>query len=482
MKKNHVSFISLVSATMAAILLYCASPIFGQTVFNQPEKITSGNEAYQLSRNANGSIAFDASDTLHLTYWSGGFMASPTMPSHIYYQSKTADGDWASPIAIDDSKVQVAGPYQGQHIGGRHPSMAVLPDGTVWIIWQDHRHCNPATPYNSIDNTEVYGDRMLPGGTFTDTDIRLTTSSAEHFGDNAYHPKVASNNAGRIGAAWFDFHFDFDLADIFLKVSADDGAFDPADTMADMRFTSDGSDSGANYNQMPDIAMTDTAAHLVWYKGLAGVGGDLFYAEAPFDGDASGPIMIEADVGNYWYPPHIEVGRDGSVWIAYGAPADSEKITLLRKRPGQSAFDAPVQLTSAPGKQYNADMVVAADGTIHLAWIDTRAEQHIYYGHYDPETGSLLQERRITESASDWTRPAIAVDSLGQPHVVFEERQNYTDGGAIYYCEPMQLDITSQDIVDFLLGRKTFTTEEQNQADVNADGKIDMADVIFMRR
>jgi hypothetical protein len=362
-------------------------------------------------------------------------VTTPDQPSRVHYRDLRPDGQWGPLQSIDNSAVLSSGVHQGKHIGGRHPSLAVGKNGVVWVVWQDHRHCRPESPYNSIDNIEVYADRLTPGLGFTDTDFRLTQSAAAHLGDNGYHPKLASNAAGDVGAVWFDFHFDYDRADIFGKTSNAQGDFDLTETMAAMRLTTDGAAGGFVYNHMPDIAVSGAKRHIVYIKGLAGVGGDLYYLEAPIAGAVSAPMQVAAGVASFWEPPRVALGPDGSVWIVCGAPNGSERVRLYRKRPGQAAFDPVVVATSAAGRQRNPDLKIDAGGRVHLVWVDTRSGQHVYYGVYDPAVSGLVVEKAVTTRSADWARPGLVLDSLGTPGILFEERLNSTDGGAIWYTE-----------------------------------------------
>jgi hypothetical protein len=229
---------------------------WSQTFFAAPEKLTDGSEKFQLSRYPSKAMGFDSQGRLHITYWAGGFATSPATPSAVYYQNWTVEDGWSTREFIDDSFFDDgSGPVK---YGGRHPSLAITPDNTVWIAWHDHRHCNPDPPGNGIDNIEVYADRRPANGSFSSTDLRLTTTSAPHFGDNAYLPRIVARPDGGVSVLWYDFHVDGFVSDMFVKHSDSSGNFDLAEPILSMRITNQDDRPGSGFSKpaysIPDFA------------------------------------------------------------------------------------------------------------------------------------------------------------------------------------------------------------------------------------
>ncbi len=434
--RKENSFLFLASLRLCAIAfssLFTGSPSWGGNYFSPPVKITDGSAKFQLSRTAKGHMALDSSGTLHATYWSGGTVTSPTTPSYIFYRSWTLSGGWSAPISIDNST------SGGNHVGGRHPSLAVTPSDTVWVVWHDHRNCTSAGSW--IDNIEIYGDYKPSGGSFTAADVRLTTSNAAHSGDNGYTPKIAVRSTGRISVAWYDFYADANVSDIYLKTSDASGVFNLGETMSSMQITSASSRGGTPAYTVPDLAIDASGnRHLVWAGGT-GAGVNLYYATAA-EGATSVTEQILASAGtNFYDPPHVTVAPNGDIWIAYAdnSTGGLEQVVLLRKPAGQGSFNSPIYVTSGAVRHYSEDLAVDVSGRAHLVWIDERSGRHVYYGVYDPSLPGLTTEYPLTPVSGSWIRPTLMLDSAGDVYVLFEQNTSLV-AGDIWFTTTAQIN------------------------------------------
>ena len=113
----------------------------------------------------------------------------------------------------------------------------------------------------------------------------------------------------------------------------------------------------------------------------------------------------------------------------------AEDVRLFRRRPGQSAFDAPVTVAPDPARQFAPDMAFAPDGTFHLAWIDLRGGmRRVWHGVFDPATSSLVSSEAVTP-AGIWERPVLAFDTAGRVNIVAELPAT-SSSGDIYIIRP----------------------------------------------
>lgn len=383
--------------------------------FRPAERLTDSLAKYQLSRTSNAQMGVDSAGTLHVVYWSGGFGTSTATPSRVFHRSWTLSGGWSAPVVVDDSEIG------GMHVGGRHPTLAVAPDDSVWVAWHDHRHCT-ASPGNWIDNIEIYADRMPFGGSFSATDLRLTTSSAPHLGDSGYLARVAIDPTGRASVAWYDFSADPDVADVYLKTSDAAGNFDLGETMNAMRATDETARGGTPAYSAVDLAVDSAGVrHLAWGSGFS-TNGDLYYAESAVGGGALSEATLATGSANHFDPPHVAVAPNDDVWIAWAdtSIAGSERVRLLRRPAGQPAFLPPMSPVPTSGRQRYPDHEIDAAGIVHLVWVDDRAGTHVYYGAYDPVADALVDERRLTETSASWARPTLCLDG-DDVHVLFEQ-------------------------------------------------------------
>lgn len=390
--------------------------------FSTPAKITDGTRKYQMSRTANGIMAVDSAGTLHVTYWAGGISTTPGSPSYVLYRSWNPVQGWSEQESIDDST------YSGYHVGGRHPSLALTADESVWVVWHDQRHCTPLG--NWINNTEIYGDLRPRGGSFSSTDTRLTLTSASHYGDNSYTPKIARGPDGKLNLVWYDFHYDYDVSDLFLISSDSSGVFTPVEDLSSARITNKGDRGGAPAFTVPDIAVDAAGTrHLVWVAG-SGAGVDLYYGSVSSAGSVSTPIKLASAAADFYDPPHITTGMNGDVWVMYGddTVVDQEEITILKKTTGQTSFDSPFTFPADSARQYGVDGVTDSQGRLHLVWVDEREGIQIRYGLYDPVSNSLNSEKVLTESDNYWMRPSIERDSNGNLYVLWEEDISASEG------------------------------------------------------
>ncbi|MEQ8820040.1 MAG: hypothetical protein RLY93_07320 [Sumerlaeia bacterium] len=396
---------------------------FAAPDFAPPVRLTDSAAKYRLSRNPSQAMDFDSSGTLHLAYWSGGFATSAAEPSFIYYRSWTPGGGWTAQQSIDNSEDGSA-----QHLGGRQPTLSLAPDGTVWVVWHDARHTTTAPPANNIDNLEIYGDFKTPGGSFTNGDLRITDTSAAHLGDNGYMPRVALTPGGLPRVLWYDYNADFGISDLYVKTATGPGAFD-ATALPRLTDLADRSPDPEPITAPDFVVLPDGSGHAVWTEGTSSPG-PLFYSEVP-DTITSSVVgtQLAAETGGFFDPARLVAAPNGDLWVLYTDRSGAARnVTARRRAPGDSAFGPPIALTSAASDQYAPHGAVDGDGILHVVWVDERAGQHVYYGEYDPVLDAMVAEIPITDTAAEWARPAIALDTSGAPVVVFEEDSGLSTG------------------------------------------------------
>lgn len=412
-----------------ALLILAPGPSLLAGPFSDAERITGTERKFRMSRCANSQMAFDSEGRLHVAYWSGGLSTLPVSPSYIYHQTWRHDEGWSAREQIDDSTAD------GARLGGRHPTLAVDVRDTVWIAWHDHRHSTAAG--NWIDNTEVYVDFKPKGGSFTDGELRLTTTSSGHLGDNGYTPKIAAHADGRVAMAWYDFGLDGNVSDLFLKISDAFGSFDPMEPLASMRLTDGADRGGVGSYTVPDLAIDPNGAHhFCWVRG-SGSGADLYYAEALQGGTPVQEVLLAAGASDFFDPAHIDAAPNGDVWVVYGDDASggigNEDVVLMRRHAGEEDFDPALPIFTGPGRQYAPDLEIDSQGRVHLVWVDQGAETHIRYALLDADTLDSFDEQTLTASSGNWAKPSLAIDQGDQVHVLWEEEVGL-NFGAIWFA------------------------------------------------
>jgi hypothetical protein len=412
-------------------LFYFASPGATQSsTFGAARQLTDSSENFQLSRNPSKAARFDGAGTLHLTYWSGSVLgASATLPSFVYYQAWTESTGWTPAAFIDDST-----DGSSNHLGGRHPALAILPDDTVFVTWNDARDTQSGAPFNNIDNLEIYADRRAPGGSFSATDERLTQTTAPHIGDNGYLARPAVLDDGRMVVVWYDFNQDASVSDVYLLGSDAMGDFTPASDLIQHRVTSlvDRSPSPVAYT-VPDVATDSTGAiHVVWTENSGGAA-PVLYATTDTSPTLMTGEVVAPSGGGFFDPPRIAVAPNDDVWVGWVNPTTSpDEFVLRSKASGALTFGAEVRPLTTTADVSHVDVHVDSAGRLHLVWVDERAGTHVYYGLFDPVADQLLQETQVSPTDANWERPTLALDAVDQPYI-FMENNSESSAGDIWF-------------------------------------------------
>jgi len=427
------------SACLGAFLAFSLSAVssVAQPLFAPPLQLTDSIRPYQLSRNPNSAMAFDSIGTLHITYWSGFFATSPTEPAYVYYQSWTEADGWSTQEFIDDSYYDDGSGLE--KFGGRHPTIAVAPDDSVWVAWHDHRHCNPDPPGNGIDNIEIYADHKPFGGSFSSTDLRLTTTNAGHLGDNGYTARVAVAPTGRVSVLWYDFSFDGGVSDIFVKHSDNVGNFNLVETLDDMRLTNLNDRTPGLAYSIPDVTVDSTGQMLaIWTSGFGGAA-PVYFTPVPNPQAIVSETTIVTGTGAYFDPAKITTAPNGDVWVFYTRRAGTEQDIMAMKRPfGSSSFESPITLHNTLGVIEQAvDAEVDSSGNLHVVWIDERSGRHIYYGVFDPAVPGFTDELQVTTSPDTYRRVTIQLGDSDRPHILYDVEHSSTSGD-VWFVAPQE--------------------------------------------
>jgi hypothetical protein len=426
------AWIFVVAAWVALAGGRCRAEI-GPTAFTQDDPTTG---APRMSQSPSGQLVRDG-DGLAFAFWEDNGDATPDSPSRVWFQRWTLEDGWQTRERLDQSRTG-----DDREIGGRHPALQPLANGDLLAVWYDYRHCTQAESWN--DNIEVYGDRRAAGGSFGETDIRLTASNAAHNGDNSYVAKTARLADGRVAMVWYDFYWDRDLSDIALRVSDVTGAFGTPPAMEAARIT-DGTDRAAGDAgkafTMPQIAAdTSGTLHIAWTTGTNDVPASLYYGR--YDPDAmnwiDGPRRIAQGVRGHLDPPKLAASADGTaVWLAYvdRVAHGNDELYLRRHLSAAADWEAPIRITDGAGSQQYIAHAVDSLGRVRFAYVD-RTAGRMGCAVFDPETAAATTIAGGFESVSgDFVRPAIALDGDDYSYVVWEERTSLTAGRLWFWSD-----------------------------------------------
>ena len=413
---------------------------WGQEAFRQPQNFTQDDvtSGSHMSRSTGGQLAWTRQDRLALIYWDGKEDVSVNNPNRILYREWTPNGGWSAPEQVNHPLAE----NEPNKVWRRQPAMIVRPNGDIFAVWHDHRHCDGAGPSGGsmVNNIEIYGAMGSAGGHFNGPDIRLTQTGSTSVGDNGYLPKLAALPDGRFVMTWFDFYWDNFVSEIAMKISDANGSFGDPAAMNETRMTQPGDRAAGDEGEkgtftVPSVAVDgDGIIHLVWATSIYGPSKPetaLYYGRYnPATSAWLEKTRLRTQAGGQTDPAKLVTDSStGDVWLVctdFGLFGNSE-IVLQHRAKGATAFDAPIRMTEDGAEQKNPDMAIDSSGIIHLVYVDLGGENRaVRYLTYDPATQTTARQEELTQGTDKkWARPAILCDPTGNLYAVWEQAEDF---------------------------------------------------------
>jgi hypothetical protein len=212
--------------------------------------------------------------------------------------------------------------------------------------------------------------------------------------------------------------------------------------------------------------------HVAWTEFSGPVGRLVYRRRAA--GMWTEPVVLSSP-GAYAGYPSLDVDRRGTVhlaWYGIRAPGDGRpvahggiyEIFYTAGRGGQWSVPHPI----SPGvpDSLNPALAVDAAGRVHVVWFqsDGRAYQVVY--RMRGTDGVWGAPRYLTDGDRPSTRPALAVDSAGRLHVVWEHRGGvwYRSGQGERWDPPVQVVSTGRRPAVGVAGTQVFVVWSDGQA------------------
>ncbi len=323
------------------------------------------------------------------------------------------------------------------------------------LIWNS---AYPSIAVDTFENVHVaWIDWTDYAGSGTDSDIfyrcwNATTNSWEPIvvvstesSDTSLKTSIAADSAGNVHIAWEDIT-DYDSCgtdrDIFYKRwEASNASWTTTEVL---------STESTNQSREPSLAV-DTLGniHIVWddETDIAGAGNfntDIFYKRW----NASSTIWTTTEVvsaesvSNSW-KPSLDTDSKGNVHVAWheytnyaGSGYDNDIFYKYWNSSSTSWIITEVASTESTGDSYFSSLAVDSLGNVQLTWQDSTnlagagTDRDIFYKYRDFLTSSWTTTEIVsTESANDSSHPSIVIDSAGDVHIAWHDDTNLEGSG-----------------------------------------------------
>lgn len=169
----------------------------------------------------------------------------------------------------------------------------------------------------------------------------------------------------------------------------------------------------------------DDVIHLAWADTSSGIW-DIYTRLTDGGVTFSEPIQVNAEATSTARGhPTLAIGPDGSVHVAWEEMRDGDWDIYYARSDGGEAFSSPTLVSDdATGTdQIRPTIAVGRDGSVHLAWQDSRAGNwDVYYARSTDGGDTFGANLRVNEETrGQQVDPAIGVDSRRRVHVAWAD-------------------------------------------------------------
>lgn len=413
---------SCLSIQIILLIFYWFNPPCYTREWSEPLVIHQDGAGLQLAYNPRGAIGVDSRGRVHLVYEITDDVSSP--PDNQCWYRAIVNGQVSDPMRID------SGPFGG----GRHPVLALDSQDGVHVVWQDYRHTTALGKW--IDNIEIYYDRKAADGAFSDTDLRISHTGADHAGDNGYVPRAALDSRDRVHIVWYDFTANGSQADIYWRASDEQGLFPDHAGIEEYKITSFESGDTFDSHWLPDLAMLpDDSLYIVWgfLRGFTGIFQLQGRKIAP-DGHLE-PVEIIADQGGrHSDPPRLAADRFGNLGLVYVTRAGDLYHIQFQYRPAGGAWGSPSMVNDGSLDSTQPNLAFDSTGQVWIAWQeDLGGQNQIRLAVWNPASGRFESSEIISDKFEDARTPALALHpATDQVHLVWLRREDEEHRTLVY--------------------------------------------------
>lgn len=285
--------------------------------------------------NEDPAVAVGTDGVLYVA-WRGG--------QDVYVGSSPDGVEWGAAVRVNDVS------SFGTVSESRGPAIAVSPNGTILVAWEDWRNGEP----------DIYAASSADDGRTWRPNVRVNDDfgGAEQRGD----PALSVDALGVAYLAWQDARDGPGDPDIFAAVSLDGGRIWSANERVN-------DDTGAAWQGDPDIEVDFAGtAHVVWQDNRHGTG-EVYYARSPSGYGWRPNYRLTEDPATAKRSPSI--ASEGNQ--LYAAWLEDGRIAIASSSNGGLTWTDSFGPVNVAGVALGGPALVAgSNGAAYLAWVDDR--------------------------------------------------------------------------------------------------------------
>jgi hypothetical protein len=353
------------------------------------------------------------------------------------YMVSSSDGgsNWTSPVRVDDRifPENSTVPISNYRI---NPRMAIGPDGTIYIVWEDYRNFKGDIPESRP--VEIRMTKSTDNGATFSESWKIDPWKMEKIW-HAYQPDIAINEDGRIVIVWGDWQTSGRFRNIFSRFSLDGGV-----TWSE-NITLNWDGLYERHHYQPRIAMKGMDAYVTWHdeRNLS-LGPKPFLVVSHNGGvNFSKEMNVTDDFEEKSERINAEMAIDEAgnlyiVWTDQRAGFPELWMTRSEDRGASLAKNVRVVKTEERSRDFAPTIAAMRNGLISVAWYreyydyeDSPVERDVIYtnssngGRTWNEVLRVDDTDRYQKDLTDQEFPQIAYTDEGRTIVCWADGRNY---------------------------------------------------------
>ena len=337
---------------------------------------TDAGQTWEISDGLGLLVEDDYNDTLVLTVGANGRYYivygdddddGRSINRNIYL-ARSTDGQFWSEYQVNDESGKGA---------QREPTVALDPAGTVYVMWRDQR---------TVAGNSSYFARSTNNG--------QTWSAASPINEGQADA-LAFDSAGTLYVAWLETSSD--NRGLYLASSTDQGTTFGEGVLINNQVGG----TTASYPSL--IVGTDNTLYVVWTDHLSGQ--NVYFAYSTDGGQSFSTVKVNDEASQVASRAVMGMDSSGALYVAWtDQRQQSWDIYFARSTDGGQTWSADLKMNDHAGSasQNHPTLAVDSNGTLYLAWRDTR----------NTPIGELYFSRSL-DGGLNWSANANLADGVG---------------------------------------------------------------------